>query len=264
VASGGWGTPLWELDPYVGGGGIEEAVMERIEEELERNKKRWESWMNKHPDPFTSVHRGKDREQLEIGVKDVAEKLSLRKGELFLDAGCGSGLFLSEIIKKVQVTGLGVDFSESHIRFAKENFPQINFLIASVEALPFPSSCFDKILSYSVLHCLDDWKNAIDEFLRVSKKGGKILIGDIPSIRHRYRMYFDSFLGLLSSLRNLRKLREKWSYIEEVIPWNWLDLDQIKEYVGEKGFSCKIFRQPKHRQFESITYHYRFDILIEK
>lgn len=245
-------------------GGIEEAVMDRTGEDLERNKKKWENWINKHPDLFTSVHRGKDWEQLEIGVKDVTQKLSLKRGEKFLDAGCGSGIFLSELIKNVQVNGLGVDFSSSHIRFAKENFPQVDFLIAPVEAMPFKSSCFDKILSYSVLHCLDDWKKALDEFLRISKPGGKILIGDVPSTRHRYRMYLDSLIGLLFSIKHLKKLREKWSYLEEVIPWNWMDLDQIKEYVEKNGFSCKILRQPKHRQFESITYHYRFDILIEK
>jgi demethylmenaquinone methyltransferase/2-methoxy-6-polyprenyl-1,4-benzoquinol methylase len=160
--------------------------------------------------------------------------------------------------------GVGVDFSASHIRFAKENFPQIDFLIAPVEALPFKSFCFDKILSYSVLHCLDDWRKALDEFLRILKPGGKILVGDIPSTRHRFRMYLDSFIGLLSSIGKLKKLKEKWNYIENGIPWNWLDLNQIKDYVEKKGFSCRILRQPKHRQFESITYHYRFDILIEK
>jgi len=238
--------------------------MERAGENLERNKKRWENWISQHPDLFTSVQRGQDWNQLEIGVNDVVEKLSLQKGETVLDAGCGSGIFLSEIIKKVQVFGKGVDSSTSHIRSAKESFPQIHFLIARVETLPFKSSSFDKILSYSVLHYLNDWKKALDEFLRISKTRGKILIGDIPSTRHRHRMYWDSFIGLLSSIKNLKKLREKWSYIEEAIPWNWLDLDQIKEYVEKKGFSCKILRQPKHRQFESITYHYRFDILIEK
>jgi hypothetical protein len=43
-----------------------------------------------------------------------------------------------------------------------------------------------------------------------------------------------------------------------------MDLDQIKEYVEKNGFSYIILRQPKHRQSGSITYHYRFDILIEK
>jgi ubiquinone/menaquinone biosynthesis C-methylase UbiE len=244
VASGGWGIPLQGRDAYAGGGEIEEAVMDRIGEDLERNKKRWENWISKHPNLFTSVHRGKDWAQLEIGVKDVTEKLSLKRGEKFLDAGCGSGIFLSEIIKKAQVDGKGVDFSTSHIRFAKENFPQINFLIAPVEALPFKSSSFDKILSYSVLHCLDDWKRALDEFLRISKVGGKILIGDIPSTRHRYRMYLDSFIGLLFSIKNLKKLREKWSYLEEVIPWHWLNLDQIKEYVEKMIFPVKYSGNP--------------------
>jgi ubiquinone/menaquinone biosynthesis C-methylase UbiE len=233
-------------------------------EGIENCKKSWENWMNNHPDLFVSVHRCRDTKQLEIGIKDVIEKLSLSPGETFLDAGCGSGIFLSEVIKKTQVKAVGIDFSASHIRFAKENFPHIGFLVASVEELPFKPSYFDKVLSYSVIHCLENCEKALDQLMRVSKPRGKILIGDVPSSRHKYRMYLDSFIGLLSAVGNFKKLREKWNYVEEGTPWNWLDLEKIKEYVEKRGFSCRILRQPKHRQFESVTYHYRFDILIEK
>lgn len=226
--------------------------------------KRWERWISKHQDLFISVHRGRDRKQLEIGTTDVIRKLSLKKGEKFLDAGCGSAIFLSEIMKNAGVSAVGVDFSTSHIKFAKEHFPYINFVIAPVEELPFRSHSFDKLLSYSVFHCLDDWKKGLDEFLRVLKPGGKLLIGDVPSIRHKYRMYLDSLMNLFLSLGSFKKLREKWNYLEEEIPWNWMNFDEVKAYVESKRFSCKILPQPKHRQFESITYHYRFDFLIEK
>lgn len=235
-----------------------------MDEQHSSYKKSWEGWMNKHPDLFTSVHRGRDRGQLEIVAKDVIQKLSLKKGDKFLDAGCGSGVFLSEIIKASHVNAVGVDFSVSHIKFAKQHFPHIKLVITPVEELPFRSDSFDKILTYSVMHCLNDWKKPLDEFLRVSKIGGRILLGDIPSIRHKYRMYLNSLIGLLSSIGDFKKLREKWNYVEEGSPWNWLNLDEIKKYVERRGSSCKILPQPRHRQFESITHNYRFDILIEK
>ncbi|HUL21093.1 MAG TPA: methyltransferase domain-containing protein [Thermodesulfobacteriota bacterium] len=231
---------------------------------LSEDIRRWERWINKHPDSFMSVHRGSDRKQLEIGAADVIRKLSLKKGERILDAGCGSAIFLSEILKHIPVNAVGIDFSAAHIRFAKQNISDIHFLVTSIENLPFSSSYFDKILSYSVFHCLEDWKKGLNEFLRVSKPGGKILIGDVPSGRHRYRMYLNSLGSLLLALKSIKKLREKWNYLEEEIPWNWIDLREVKEYVESKGFSCTILSQPKHRQFESITYHYRFDLLIEK
>lgn len=233
-------------------------------EKVFNHKKNWESWMDKHPDLFASVHRGRDRGQLEIGARDVIQKLSLKKGETILDAGCGSAIFLSEIIKITQVNAVGVDFSASHLRFAKTNFPYISFVIAPVEQLPFRSHSFNKVLSYSVLHCLDHWEDGLGEFLRILRPGGKILIGDVPSIRHKYKMYFDSLIGLFSSIKDFKKLREKWNYLEEGFPWKWMDLDEIKKYVEKRGSSCKIIPQPRHRQFESITHNYRFDILIEK
>jgi ubiquinone/menaquinone biosynthesis C-methylase UbiE len=54
-----------------------------------------------------------------------------------LEVGCGSGIFLSEAIRNAHVKAVGIDFSTSHIRFAKENFPHIGFCVTSVEQLPF-------------------------------------------------------------------------------------------------------------------------------
>jgi ubiquinone/menaquinone biosynthesis C-methylase UbiE len=239
---------------------VDEAASVKMNEDI----KRWERWITKHPDAFMSVHRGNDRKQLEIGARDVIEKLSLKKEDRFLDAGCGSGVFLSEITKHIQVKAVGIDFSAAHLKLARQNIPDLPFLATSIEHLPFQSSSFDKVLSYSVFHCLEDWKKGMDEFLRVSKPGGKILIGDVPSSRHKYKMYLYSLAGLFSSFKSIKKMKEKWNYLEEEIPWSWVNLDEVKTYVEKKGFSCKILSQPKHRQFESITYHYRFDLLIEK
>ncbi len=183
--------------------------------------------MTNHPDLYVSVRRCRDTKQLEIGIKDVIEKLSLRAGETVLDAGYGSGIFLSEIINRTQVEAIGIDFSTSHIRFAKEKFARIGFLVASVEELPFKPFYSSKVLSYSVIHCLDTWERALDELMRVSKPGGKILIRDVLSRHHKYRMYLDSVIGLLSAVGNFEKLKENGTTLKRVLIQHY-----ITEYNG--------------------------------
>ena len=227
-------------------------------------RKSWEEWGKGHLDLYTSVHRSSDPAQLATGARDVIKKLSLAPGGKLLDVGCGSGVFLSEILKLRKLKAVGVDISEVHIALAKNTFPDVEFFVASMEELPFKPESFDNVLSYGVFLYAVDWEKVLTEFLRVCKSGGRILIGDVPSARHKHMLYLDSVAGLLSTMFDIKRLKEKMEYLKDGAPFRWLDLDAVKRAVERLGHGCEVLAQPRHRQFESITYNYRFDILIHK
>lgn len=224
----------------------------------------WEKWAHDHPNPCVSVHRSTDSRQLRTAAFDVVEKLSLEESDNLLDAGCGSGVFLAEILNIKKVKASGVDFSRIHIEQARKIVPEAYLCVAPVQNMPFKSCGFDKVLCYGVFQCLDGWEDTLLELLRVCRPGGKILVGDIPSIRHRHIFYINSVMGLLSSFLNFRKLREKADYLQNRTPFQWLDLLEMEKFVKGQGFPCTVMKVPRCRQYDSLTYNYRLDLLIQK
>lgn len=95
-----------------------------------------------------------------------------------LDVGCGTGLYwpvLSRYCKSI----VGVDFSKAMISEAsrlvtEKNIINAEALVQNGENLDFPDESFDSILCMDVLHHIPDIKNAISNFHRILKPGGRL------------------------------------------------------------------------------------------
>lgn len=112
---------------------------------------------------------------------EVLDKLEIKGGERILDAGCGTGNFEKLLIEKgidsVRVEAL--DFSSAMLKRAKQksNNHSINFQQFDLNnKLPFPDNHFDKIVSVNAVYALKDPGAAIQEFTRILKPKGKIVI----------------------------------------------------------------------------------------
>jgi ubiquinone/menaquinone biosynthesis C-methylase UbiE len=98
-----------------------------------------------------------------------------------LDAGCGTGFLSFELAARGhRVTG--VDFApamlaEARRKAAEQNFP-VRFEEADAERLPFPSDSFDRAISRHVLWTLRHPDAAIDEWIRVLRPGGRLVVID--------------------------------------------------------------------------------------
>lgn len=105
--------------------------------------------------------------------------LKNKKGNIILDAGCGTG----SLIKKLKGFGeaWGIDASDEAIKFAKKNGIK-KILHASVEKIPFKNNIFDVVISIDVLYhkAVKSDLRALKEFKRVLKPGG-ILITKNPA-----------------------------------------------------------------------------------
>ncbi len=100
------------------------------------------------------------------------------KGSKLLEFGCGTGN-LAGLIGQENYKVLGVDISDRFIEYSKEKFgaPNINFQVVGFGQLPFPDKSFDCIYTCAVLeHCYDVDK-IIQDFHRLLKPGGTLVIG---------------------------------------------------------------------------------------
>ena len=223
---------------------------------------KWDHWARAHPDLLLSVERGPDLEQTKLIAEDVARKLELGPEDDLLDVGCGSGLLLSLLRTRCR-SAVGVDFASGQLALGRGHFPELAFAAAAAEALPFPAGRFSRVLCYSVWHYVDNWRETLDGFLRVLRRPGIILIGDIPSKRHRWRFYLQNVKRLPALLARPRLFLSKLKYSKDTSHWHWTDLREMASYIEGRGYRCEILPQPKgHRQYGGVTHVYRFDLKI--
>jgi ubiquinone/menaquinone biosynthesis C-methylase UbiE len=98
-----------------------------------------------------------------------------------LDAGCGTGFLSFELATRGhRVTG--VDFAPAMIaqarRKATAGSVPVRFEEADVEQLPFPLASFDLVISRHLLWTLPHPEAAIDEWIRVLRAGGRVVVVD--------------------------------------------------------------------------------------
>ena len=107
--------------------------------------------------------------------RNVLEQLDLKKGEMLLDAGCGSGLFSHLAIKsRAEVTG--VDAAPGLLEIARERNPGFSFLEEDLEALPFAADSFDVVTGFNSFQYAGSFDQALREAKRVLKPGGKLAL----------------------------------------------------------------------------------------
>jgi ubiquinone/menaquinone biosynthesis C-methylase UbiE len=98
-----------------------------------------------------------------------------------LDVGCGTGFLALELAERGhRVTG--VDFAPAMIglarRKAAERGVSIRLEEADAEHLPYPSGSFDFAISRHLLWTLPHPEAAIDEWTRVLRPGGRLVVVD--------------------------------------------------------------------------------------
>jgi len=98
-----------------------------------------------------------------------------------LDAGCGTGFLAFELAARGHhVTG--VDFAPAMIAEARRKSAECGVSIrleeADAEQLPFPPGSFDLAISRHLLWTLPHPEAAIDEWIRVLRPGGRLVVVD--------------------------------------------------------------------------------------
>jgi ubiquinone/menaquinone biosynthesis C-methylase UbiE len=113
----------------------------------------------------------------------MLDLLKPKQGEIILDAGCGTGIFTTDILSSGSQV-IGLDISLPMLIQAKKKLKEYPFwiILADMLNLPFPGSSFDKVVSVTALEFVEDAKGAIGELFRITKRGGCVVVATLNSL----------------------------------------------------------------------------------
>ena len=102
------------------------------------------------------------------------------KDAIVLDCAAGTGMLsmaAAKNAKKVLCTDISKEMLIQSMKKARRNgVYNIAFAKRNITALKDPDNSFDVVIAGNVMHLLDDPSKAFSELVRVTKKGGKIIL----------------------------------------------------------------------------------------
>ncbi|CCD93549.1 putative N-methyltransferase; phosphatidylethanolamine or menaquinone biosynthesis methyltransferase (ubiE) [Bradyrhizobium sp. ORS 375] len=103
-----------------------------------------------------------------------------RIGGRILDVGVGTGLSLSDYARTTKICG--VDISEPMLRRAQARVRELKLFnvetlaVMDAKHLAFPNDFFDAVVAQYVITAVPDPEATLDDFIRVLKPGGELIL----------------------------------------------------------------------------------------
>lgn len=110
----------------------------------------------------------------------------LKPADAVVEFGCGTGTTALKLAPSVARL-VGTDISPGMIAIAREKAagegaPNVEFIVATPEAAPWPDAAFDAALSFNALHLIAAREAALRGIYRVLKPGG-VFISKTPCLK---------------------------------------------------------------------------------
>ncbi len=157
-------------------------------------------------DLAANVYEEADGRRGDILARYLDQKLSESAGvygkERFLDVGCGTGFAAgraNQFFERVDA----VDVSPRIVDRARLRYPDVHFLVADSDHLPFENNSFNAVAAIALLHHLLEHRAFFTEAHRVLKPGG-VLYTD-HDLDRRFRTAFRVPLQLYRLVRDEEK-----------------------------------------------------------
>lgn len=121
--------------------------------------------------------------------KGLLEFVPRNNGQSILDLGCGTGTLTSQLADYAD-TVIGIDSSESMVTKAREQYPDIRFMVCDALDLPFEGQ-FDVAFSNAVFHWITDHDALLRQIRKVLKPHGLLVCefganGNIATIENAF------------------------------------------------------------------------------
>jgi len=139
------------------------------------------------------------------------------EGKRILEIGCGNGELLDSLRPAL---GVGIDLSPATVALAKENYPELQFLVADADALEgLPEETFDYIILSDLVGYLGDIQICLERLHRYCTPQTRIVVS------------YHNFLW-----QPLLKLGERLRFKMPTPEQSWLSLDDLRGLLALADF----------------------------
>ena len=143
-----------------------------------------------------------------------------------LDVGTGTG-FLALLFAEMEHSVTGIDISKGMLEKARHNAGElkltVDFMHCDAENLPFEDGTFDVVINRHLLWTIPNPRIAVDEWSRVVKSGGKIMLIDgkwyDPTIDMCLRRFLGRMVAFITEKRSPRMFTRYYAKIQDQLPF---------------------------------------------
>lgn len=214
----------------------------------------------------------------------ILEHLCLEGHEVLVDVGCGDGCLVRKADRaRMRIGTVG---SQDECERLQREIPDVIFKKGLLQSLPLEGGCADAVVCNAALLYLEteaEVRKALCELSRITRPGGKVWIGEIPTVDEhaKYRMYRgNSVIGLLRYLLRHHGIRTFLGMCRKLVK-SFFGNDQLvlnsaglyfaspENFIvlaRESGLEVESYR--KHRELdragEIVVLDHRFDYIFRK
>ncbi len=183
------------------------------------------------------------RDEIHKKVIEIAERESRGKA---LDVPTGTGILAERLSK------MGFEVSCCDIDPSYFSAPDLHLDIGDLnQSLPYPSASFDLITCVEGIEHLENPFNAIREFSRILKPGGKLIL-TLPNylnIERRLRFLVTGLFSKLPSPKKLGRERFEHLYMLHLIPLTYPILEVMMEHSQFKVLQIEKDKEKKRMKW---------------
>lgn len=156
----------------------------------------------------------------------LKDAISAEHNLTILDVGTGTG-FLALLFAEMGHNVTGIDISKSMLERSRYNADKlkltVDFMHCDAENLPFVDETFDIVISRHLLWTMPNPKIAVNEWSRVVRSGGKLMLIDgrwhDPAINMRFRRFLGSIIVFITEKRNPWMFMRYYAKIKDQLPF---------------------------------------------
>lgn len=205
----------------------------------------WDSlYQTEHNKKESLMYFEELEEQIRATRQNIFNRLIADDCTSILEAGCGSAIDLSNIQNKNSPKRYGLDYSFNAVRLNKKIYEKIgkfNFICGDLLALPFKSNSFDLVFNAGVIEHFEDPLIPLREMIRVTKKGGYIVV-IVPNT-----------FSLIVLMKHMLNILNKISG-GKIRPWPvW---ERSFNYFSLKKLSKKLYLNDIHVEGVHLIHYY--------
>jgi len=173
----------------------------------------------------------------------VRETVGAQRGDVVLDIAAGTGTS-SEPFADAGINVVPADFSLGMLRVGNRRRPDLGFTAADALRLPFADDSFDAVTMSFGLRNVVGTGEALAEFLRVTKPGGRLVICEFSHPSNRaFRAVYSGYLmrSLPPIARKVSSNPDSYVYLAESIQ-AWPDQAGMAGLVTRAGWQNVAWR----------------------